>query len=173
VRYARGAAAILLLAWALAPELSRYRAERLLFVGTQTLRYLLAHASEVKDPPAVLERVAAIALEASGGLPGDPRPWILAGGARLVKAELDLAIANYREALARGERAETDLNLGRAYEAQGDRRKSRAAFLRAVWISPALFSAVLPDVAATLWEDLARFEADLKAGRLKAPPPLP
>ena len=169
----RGAAAALLLAGALAPEFARYRAERMLRVATSALSIVLTHPSEIADPAAALDRIAAIGMAAAPGLPGDSRPLILAGGARLASRQLDAAIENYREALRLGERAETDLNLGRAYEASGDTARSHAAFLRAVWISPALLSAVLPDIAGSLREELTRLEAELGAGRLKAPPPLP
>jgi tetratricopeptide (TPR) repeat protein len=168
----RGAAAAVLLAGALAPEFARYRAERMLRVAASAFSIVLTHPSEVADPAAALDRIAAIGMAAAPGLPGDSRPLILAGGARLASGQLDAAIENYREALRLGERAETDLNLGRAYEGRGDTARSHAAFLRAVWISPALLSAVLPDIAGPLREELARLEAELRAGRLKAPPPL-
>ena len=169
----RGAAAAVLLAGALAPEFARYRAERLLRVAASAFSIVLTHPSEVLDPAAALDRIAAIGMAAAPGLPGDSRPLILAGGARLASGQLDQAIENYREALRLGERAETDLNLGRAYEGRGDTARSHAAFLRAVWIRPALLPALLPDIAGPLREELARLEAELHAGRLKAPPPLP
>lgn len=169
----RGAAAALLLAGALAPELARYRAERMLRVAASAFSIVLTHPSEVADPAAALGRIAAIGIAAVPGLPGDSRPLILSGGARLASGQLDAAIDNYREALRLGERAETDLNLGRAYEGKGEAARSHAAFLRAVWISPALLPALLPDLAAKLRADLARLEEELRAGRLKAPPPLP
>jgi len=169
----RGAAAAVLLAGALAPEFARYRSERLLRVAASAFSIVLTHPSEVADPAAALDRIAAIGMDAAPGLPGDSRPLILAGGARMASGQLDAAIENYREALRLGERAETDLNLGRAYEGRGDTARSHAAFLRAVWINPALLPALLPDLAATLREELARLEAELRAGRLKAPPPLP
>lgn len=173
MRILRGVFAVALLAGALAPEFSRYGAERTLRVVLSALRVVITRPSEVPDPALALDRIAAIATAAAPSLPGDSRPAMVAGGARLAGGRLDAAIESYREALALGERAETDLNLGRAYEGKGDADRSHAAFLRAVWISPALLSAVLPDVAATLREELVRLEAELRAGRLKAPPPLP
>jgi tetratricopeptide (TPR) repeat protein len=169
----RGVAAVLLLAGALAPEFARYRAERMLRVAESAFSIVLTHPSEVADPAAALDRIAVIGAAAAPGLPGDSRPLILSGGARLASGQLDTAIETYREALRLGERAETDLNLGRAYEAKGDAARSHAAFLRAFWISPALLSAVLPDIAAPLREELTRLEAELRAGWLKAPPALP
>jgi len=161
------------LLWALAPEAGRYRAERLLRVGTQALRQLVSHPREVADPQGALSRILDIALSAAPDLPGDSRPWILAGSTRLVAGEPGRAIQLYRDALARGERAEIDVNIGGALEAQGETAKSRAAFLRAVWISPALWPALLPDIARELTPEIHRLEADLRAGKLKAPPPLP
>ncbi len=173
MRLVRGAAVILLLAWAVSPELPRYRGERLLRVGEDALRFLVAHPNEVPDPALALGRVETLASDAARGLPADPRPWLLIGGSRLVRGMPEAAIESYALANARGERAETDLNLGRSYEALGDEPRSHAAFLRAVWISPPLLSAILPDIAASLRQDLARLDAELKAGRLASPPALP
>jgi hypothetical protein len=82
-------------------------------------------------------------------------------------------VESYLRGNALGERAEIDLNLGRAYEALGDGSRSHAAFLRAVWISPALLSSLLPDTAASLLPDLERLDRELKSGVLRSPPPLP
>ncbi len=189
MRSLRGLGLALALAWALAPEFSRYRPpvpaicarferfcespERELRVASGALRIVLTRPGEVADPPGALERIAQVATSAADGLPGDPRPWILAGSARLVAGEPDRAIDHYRQALALGERPETVLNLGRAYEALGQTEKARAAYVRALWVSPALLPALLPDVAQPLSAEVARLEAQLRAGRLKAPPPLP
>ncbi|HJW14968.1 MAG TPA: hypothetical protein VJ776_09735 [Thermoanaerobaculia bacterium] len=173
MRLARGLLLAALLGWALAPELPRYRAERLLRPATEALRQLVSRPGDVADPQNALTRIEQIALAAAAGVPGDSRPWILAGSTRLVAGEPARAIELYREALALGERTEIDINMGRAYEANGEPEKARAAFLRAVWISPALFPALLPDVGAPLVAELHRMEEDLRDGRLKAPPPLP
>ena len=63
--------------------------------------------------------------------------------------------------------------MGRAWETRGEPQKATAAYLRAVWIAPALFPALLPDVQATLRSEYDRLIADLEAGRLTAPPPMP
>jgi len=162
-----------LLAAAVAPEFPRYRAERLLRLGTEALRTLVRRPGEVADPRGALSRIEQIALSAAAALPGDSRPWILAGSTRLVAGEPDQAIARYRAAFALGERAEIDINIGRALEAQGDTAASRRAFLRAVWISPPLLRSLLPDVAAEIHPELHRYEELLRAGRLGAPPPPP
>ena len=173
MRLLRGAAAVLLLAWALAPEIARYRSERFLHATQATLRYIAAHPSEAADPVAALTTLEAFARRAAPGLPGDPRPWVLAGGAQLVRGQPAGAVESYERGNALGERAEIDLNLGRAYEALGDETRSHAAFLRAVWISPALLPSLLPDTAASLRLDLQRLETDLRSGALRSPPPLP
>lgn len=173
MRFVRGLIAVSVLVGALWPELPRYRAERFLRGSQDALRYIVTRPSEVRDPQAALDRIALAGADVATALPGDPRPWIVAGAARLIRADPESAIRDYRLALACGERAESDLNLGRAYEAQGDFSRSRAAFLRAIWINPALLSALLPDVAAPLREELSRLEAELAAGRLASPPPPP
>ena len=173
LRILRGLALAGALAALLAPEFKRYRAERLVRLGTEALRQLVAHPNEVADPRGALSRIEQIALSAAPALPGDSRPWILAGSTRLVGGEPDHAIAFYRHALGLGERAEIDINLGRAHEAQGDVPKSRAAYLRAVWISPPLLNALLPDVAREIQPELERRETLLKEGKLSSPPPLP
>jgi len=173
LRAARGVVLLGLLVLALRPELARYRGEHALHGGSGALRFVLTHPGEISDPAAALGRIGAVALEAARGLPADPRPWILAGSARLVSGETARAVEAYRTAFALGERAETDLNLARAFDAQGQVEKSRAAYVRAGWISPALLSLLLPDVAGPVAGEVARLEAELRAGRLKDPPPMP
>ena len=173
MRLLRGVLLAGALAWLLAPELPRYRSERLLRGSTDALRYLVQHPGEVADPLGALSRIEQLAFSAAPGLPGDSRPWILAGSARLVASNPDGALELYRRALGLGERAEIDLNMGRAYESRGDSEKAIAAYLRAVWIAPALFPALLPDVQQPLRAEYARLEGELRAGRLTSPPPLP
>jgi O-antigen ligase len=173
VRILRGLLLAGILAWALAPEIPRYRAERVLRPAADSLRYLVSHPGEISDPPKVLDHIQEFALTAAPGLPGDSRPLVLAGSCRLVGADPAGAIDFYRKALGLGERAEIDLNLGRAYEAGGETEKAAAAFLRAVWISPALFPALLPDLQPALRERTGELEKQLRKGRLTAPPPLP
>lgn len=160
-------------AWALAPELPRYLAERRLRPATDALRYLVTHPRDVSDPVGALERIEQIALSAAPGLPGDSRPWILAGSSRLAAGNPDRAVDLYRTALGLGERAEIDLNLGRALESRGEPQKAMAAYLRAVWIAPALFPALLPDVEVPLHAEYGRLLVELQSGRLRAPPPPP
>jgi tetratricopeptide (TPR) repeat protein len=173
VRLLRGFLLAGVFAWALAPELPRYRAERRLRPATEALRYLVTHPGEVSDPAGALERIEQIALSAAPGLPGDSRPWILAGSSRLAAGNPDQALDLYRTALGLGERAEIDLNMGRALESRGEPQIAMTAYLRAVWIAPALFPALLPDVEAPLRAEYSRLVLELQSGRLRAPPPPP
>jgi tetratricopeptide (TPR) repeat protein len=173
VRFARGALLAAFLVAALRPELPRYRAERELRAATDAIRYVVTHPRDFPDPAAALDRIALVAAAAEAPLPGDPRPVVLEGSARLIQGEAQRALEIYRRALSLGERAETDLNLARAYERLGREPEARAAFLRAAWVSPVLLRAMLPDVAATAATEMARLERELKAGKLSAPPPLP
>ncbi|MGH9365874.1 MAG: O-antigen ligase family protein, partial [Thermoanaerobaculia bacterium] len=172
-RLVRGLGLTLLLVWAFSPEIPRYRAERSLRLGSRALGFLLAHPADVADPPEALERILRLAIDAANDLPRDPRPRLLAGSARLVSGQPERALEHYRDALAAGEKAETDLNMARAYEALGRGEEARAAYLRAVWVSPALLPLLLPDVAEPLRAEVERLETELKAGRLKTPPARP
>ncbi|HEY6931070.1 MAG TPA: O-antigen ligase family protein [Thermoanaerobaculia bacterium] len=168
-----GVAASLALAVAVFPEFPRYAAERAIREATLGLRFVLTHTSEVADPARVLSQLAARAADATAALPGDPRPWILAGGANLVRGEAAAALDLYRKALAQGERAETDLNMGRAYEGLGQTEKAHEAYLRAVWINPRLRAALPPDVREAYKEQVVALRHQLRSGHLHAPPPLP
>jgi O-antigen ligase len=166
-------ALVVVLAAALWPELPRYAAERRLRAAQGALQFVRMRTSEVTDPPAALARVADLALDASGALPGDFRPFVLAGAARRAAGEGDRALELFRAALATGERAEIDLNLGLTTETLGRMDESRAWFIRGGWVSPPLLATLLPDIVGPVRDEIARLEADLVAGRLKAPPPLP
>ena len=173
MRAARGLALAILLAAALWREPARAHAEREIRAATEALRYVLTHSSELPDAPGALDRIALVAIAAEPALPGDPRPVLLEGAARLVNGQADRALETYRRALALGERGETDLNLGRALERAGREEEARQAFVRAAWISPPLLVSMLPDVAAAAQAEVGRLEKELREGRLKAPPPLP
>jgi tetratricopeptide (TPR) repeat protein len=164
-----GAAALALLLW---PEIARYRAERQVRRGSDALRQALAGASDDRTR-ILLDRAAKMAAKATPNLPGDPRPRLLAGSARLVQGKGLEALDFYRDALATGERAEIDLNIGRAHAIARERPEAQTALLRALWISPTLASALPGPVAKRLLEDVAKRENDLKAGLLNEPPPLP
>lgn len=155
------------------PELRRYAAERRLGSANAAFEFLLQHPSEVENAREVLPRISERAAEAAGDLPGDSRGWVLAGSCQLVAGNPDRALPFYGRALATGERAEIHLNLGRAEAVLGRTDAAQTAFVRSVWISPALLRAVPPGFADPVRAEMARLETELFAGRLAAPPPLP
>lgn len=173
MRFLRGAILALLLFAAVRSEPRRWYAERALRAATDALRYIVANGTGVSDTPAALNRIANISAAVAPALPGDPRPPLVEGAARLVNGEPERALDAYRLALTLGERGETDLNVGRALERLGREKEAREAFLRAAWISPALIGAMMPDTAAAVRGDLSRDEEALRSGRLRVPPPMP
>jgi len=157
----------------LRPEFPRYGAERALRAAIDALRIILKNAGDVADPPGALARTAEAAAAAIPALPGDPRPWLVQGSALYVRGESQRAFEIYRGGLALGERGETDLNIARCHERLGRESDARAAFVRAVWVSPALLASMLPDVQGPVAAEVGRLEAELKKGNLSRPPPLP
>ncbi len=154
-------------------EPARYHAEREIRAASEALRYVLTHATELPDAAGALDRVARAGADVRAALPGDSRPLVLEGSARLVRGEPERARELYDRANAEGERAETDLNLARALERLGREEDARAGYVRAAWVSPALLGAMLPDVAESTGARVARLEEELNHGRLTAPPPRP
>lgn len=165
--------AVVILALLVRPEIARYRAERQLGAANAAFELVLARASEVENAAEVLSRVSERAATAAASLPGDSRGWVLAGSCRLVAGETARAMELYRRALTQGERAEIHLNLGRALALLQDLDAARTAFVRSIWISPALLRAVPPGFQDQVSAEVTRLEADLSAGKLTAPPPPP
>ncbi len=172
MRLVRAAAVVGLLAALVRPEFSRYAAERRVGYATTAFRALLDRAS---DPETArnLVGVGQLALTTTGSLPDDPRPWILAGSSYLVTGQPERALEFYREAFLTGERAEIDLNVGRAYAMLQRADSAAAAQLRAGWISPEILESLAPAVKDPLVAEVARLSEELRQGRLAAPPPLP
>ena len=170
---AAGILACLILARAVWPELPRHAGERALRRVSEGLRFVLQHPTEVGDPQKVLVELAARARAAAIVLPGDPRPWVLAGSAYLVKGDPGLALELYRTALANGERSETDLNMGRAREGLAQPEQAHRAFLRSAWVNPRLIDAMLPDIADPIRREVQDLEVKLRLGQLRQPPPAP
>jgi tetratricopeptide (TPR) repeat protein len=174
MRTAAVAAVIALgLAVLIRPEVRQYGAERRLFSANAAFELLLEHPSEIQNTREVLPRVALRAADAARDLPGDSRGFVLAGSCQLVAGNPDRALALYRQALATGERAEIHLNLGRAEALLARPEAAQIAFVRSVWISPALLRAVPPGFVDPVRAEVERLEAELAAGRLAAPPPIP
>jgi tetratricopeptide (TPR) repeat protein len=165
-------AAAAFLVWLVAPELARYRAERRIGIATAAFQTLVERAGQ-PEVAAELLQVGRIAQASTPDLPGDPRPWMIAGSAFLVTGQPEPALESYREAFATGERAEIDLNLGRAYLLARRPESAEAALLRAGWISPEILAPLSPAIRDALLGRIARLSAELAAGRLAEPPPLP
>jgi len=172
MRLLRSALVFALIAAAVWPELARYRAERRLRTAADALRLFVAERASVANAYEAFGRVAEVALSTAPALPGDPRPFFLAGSAQLAAGDADRALALYREALARGERAEMDLNLGRVSDLLGNAATAKAAYIRGAWVSPALLDSLPPETARSIRDAVTHLEAELAAGRLAAPPPL-
>lgn len=170
-----GVAAALALALAvlILPEVRRYGAEWRLSSANAAFELLLAHPAEIENAREVLPRVAKRAAAAARDLPGDSRGLVLAGSCELVAGNPDRALVFYRQALATDERAEIHLNLGRAEALLARPEAALIAFVRSVWISPALLRAVPPGFVDPVKAEIERLEAELRSGRLTAPPPIP
>lgn len=163
----------LALAAMLRPEVQRYSAERDLGAANAAFEYLLERPGDLQNASDVLGRVSERAAAAARWLPGDSRALVLAGSCQLVGGSADRARDFYRRALETGERAEIHLNLGRAEALLRRPEVAQAAFVRSVWISPALLRAVPPGFVDPVSAEIGRLEAELRAGRLTAPPPIP
>lgn len=161
----RPAATLLALGVLIWPELARYRAERRIKAATGAFRLLLANPVSATSAYAAFDRVTEVALSATPDLPGDPRPWIVAASSQLASGRPERSIELYREALARGERAEIHFNLGRAYSLRGDDERARAAWLRGGWVSPALLETIPPDSAAVIRTQIPHLEMLLRRGQ--------
>ena len=162
----------LALVLALLPEFNRYEGEHHLYRASSLFQSLLQrHAAE--NQGAVFELAVASANAATDSLPGDSRPLILAGSLRLFAHQPTEALAAYRKAFNRGERPEIDLNLGLAFEMDGNHPAASAAILRAAWISPPIILALPENLKAPLQAAIAHDAELLRHHRLGAPPPLP
>jgi len=172
LRTARALAAGVLVVLVVVPEVRRHGAERELARATAAVKVALAAPRGTVSPRA-LDAALAGALASAATLPGDPRPVLAAGAIELVAGRPEQALERYRAALGLGERAETDLNAGRAYALLDRRPEALAAFVRTAWLSPALVPS-MPAAAQPLAEaEVARLAEQLRAGSLTAPPPLP
>jgi cytochrome c-type biogenesis protein CcmH/NrfG len=172
VKALRAAALVAVIALALWPEFSRYAAERRVGFATAAFKSLLDGTSDSRVRAELLALGEMAAREGSR-LPGDPRPWILCGSAYLVNGQPQRAVEYYREAMGTGERAEIDLNLGRAYTLMSRKPSADAAFVRAGWISPEILSSLSPSVADPVREEISKYAHAMAEGRLTEPPPLP
>jgi len=162
-----------LLALLIVPEVPRYAAERRLADVTATLQGIAAGGRVVPGARPQLETLAALAGATAAADPSDTRGLVAAGTAMLLAGDTGAAERWYRTALARGERAEIDLNLARALALAGRQQDAEAALRRAVWVSPALIDTLPASERPRLVSELAGLEERLRRGELTAPPALP
>ena len=155
------------------PEIHRYQAEHDLYFATALFESMLHGQVPEAQREAAFEAAKESASRAADGLPGDSRPLILAGSLRLYAQQPAEARDIYEMALADGERAEIDLNLGRAYEMLRNREAASAAILRAAWVNPPIVESLPENVSALVHEAVVKDVELLRQGRLAAPPPLP
>lgn len=167
-----GVVALLWLAAIAVPEGRRLRAEHALREASSGLRAYLQQRPATPSLE-ILNHSEALALSAASDLPGDSRPWLVAGAARLAARQTRPALEHYCHALSLGERAEIDLNIGRALAIEDDRPRAFEAFMRAAWLSPALMPA-MPNAAQPLVERrLGELGLLLTQGDPAAIPPSP
>jgi len=157
------------LAW---PELLRYRDEHRLWTLTTSFKALAVDGPRGPARDRALAEVASSAEALAAASPTDPRPIMLAGATRLVARDAAQALAHYRAALARGERAEIDLALARCHLGLHDLAAAQAALVRAAWVSPALARTLPEDARRSLLRDVKLLARALRAGRLETPPML-
>lgn len=121
----------------------------------------------------VVNEALALTEAAAWQLPHDARRELVAASARTILGRGQEAIDGLLPEVVRAERPELVVALGRAYASVGDEANARAAFLRAGWAAPASLATLPKSVREALSAQVATLEADLQAGRLTAPPPLP
>jgi len=162
-------AALLALLW---PEFARYRAEyQLKEVGARMERALTGKDRGEAALQSV-SRAQQLAHSAAAALPGDARAPMLEGIALILMRQGEQAIAVLTAAIAQGERPEFTINLGRARSVLGDEVGARRAFLRTAWASPTAIFTLPKATQEQLVIEVRELEAELRAGRLRAPPPL-
>jgi tetratricopeptide (TPR) repeat protein len=93
------------------------------------------------------------------------------GSVESLKGQRERAYALYARSVSLEERAESDLNLGRAAAALGRLEEARALFARSVWIQPRLLDALPPDERSGAAAAVKNAEDGLSHGG--SVPPLP
>ena len=164
--------AMALAAAVLWPELQRYRAEWWLGEADGRLQAALDGTLKGSVALSTTDDALHLAQQAMYALPGDPRPVQSASVALLLLHRGAEAIALLEPAIAKGERPELTLNLGRARGINGDEKGADAAFLRAAWASPAAVATLPKAMRSPLLDRVKELELQLREGRLQQPPPL-
>lgn len=165
-------AAIVLVLAALWPEVMRYRAEHLLERASTRIEHVFRTRANDAQARAVVALAGDEAARAAGALPNDNRAALLHGIALILQSRAAEAVAVFDAAIAAGERPELTLNLGRARSALGDEPGADTAFLRTAWASAFAINSLPAAERASILARVAALEAELRAGRLTAVPPL-
>jgi hypothetical protein len=158
-----------LLLW---PEVPRYRAERLLADANARLERVLRGAEPAATAVASVQAADDAARRAAEGLPPEPRPALARSIALIMTRQLDAAVAVLNDAIARGERPELTINLGRARAALGDEAGARRAYLRTAWAAPSAVGTLPQSMRQSVLDEVAALEAKLRAGELREVPAL-
>jgi hypothetical protein len=170
-RWLRVLASVALLALLLT-EFGRYRAEWQLAEASVRLERVLRGVDRDAAASAAVERASNAAQAAAQGLPHDMRPVLFGAIAAILQQRSEQAATMLEAAIARGERPELTLNLGRARTALRDDAAADRAYLRTAWASRAAIATLPKAMRETLDARVAQLENDLRDGRLSAPPPL-
>lgn len=160
---------VLLCLW---PEFARWRAERTLAESGANIERVLAGRQGDVDAVARLRRDVEQLTLAAAALPGDARVPLQRGLALLLLGDASASKEEFEAAIARGERPELVLNLGRARSALGDESGARRAFLRSAWAAPAATATLPRALREQIAGEIAALESELRAGRLESVPPL-
>lgn len=154
------------------PEPSRYAAEwTLRDAGARVERVLrgLDTGSAAQTSMAV---VGTTTDSVSATMPDDTRAALLGGIALILQNRAPEAVTMLDAAIARGERPELTLNLGRARTAAGDTAGADAAYLRTAWASPLALNTLPAAMRTELLQRVTVLEDALHDDTLHAPPPL-
>ena len=165
-------ACIAILPLAFSGELLRYHAEWQLAEANGRLSHILLGKQTGAAAHASAEAAVELAKSAEYALPDDPRAWLMHGVALMLADRGAEGLKVLQTAVDQGERPELTLNLGRARFSQGDEAGANAAYLRTAWASPSAIATLPKPMQESLRAQVAELEEDLRAGRLKAPPPL-
>ena len=95
------------------------------------------------------------------------------GSVQSLRGEREVSYALYARSVRLEERAESDLNLGRAASALGRDQEARALFVRSVWIQPRLLDALPPGERDAVAAAVASASEGLKQGGRVPPAPPP
>lgn len=156
------------------PEFPRYRAEWHLSEANAHLDRALRASPAARDGEPL--RQAGLALvkaeQAIAALPADPRAVLAQSIALIMTGRGADAATRLQAAIAAGERPEFTINLGRARTTLGDEAGANAAYLRTAWASPQAIATLPKALREDFAQQVARLDAQLRAGTLAAVPPL-